>query len=67
MTDAPDETTSPDATSDPAAGPRDHADRAPSAPVGEAAADAVAAEAEPEPATVVAAVPRPPRPGQRVP
>lgn len=67
MTDAPDETTSPDATSDPAAEPREHADRAPSAPMEESTADEAAAEAEPEPAAVVAAVPRPPRPGQRVP
>ncbi|WP_445443789.1 ATP-binding cassette domain-containing protein [Clavibacter sp. km1a] len=67
MTDAPDETTSPDATSDIGAQPRDGAsDRAASA------ADAPAATG-PEVATdasstgTPAAVPRPPRPGQRVP
>ena len=67
MTDAPDETTSPDDTSDPAAGPRDHADRAPSSTVEESTADAAPAEAGSEAAAVVPAVPRPPRPGQRVP
>ncbi|WP_440657183.1 ATP-binding cassette domain-containing protein [Clavibacter nebraskensis] len=68
MTDAPDETTSPDATSDSAMEARDHADRAPSAveeePTAGPAADPAAAEEE---RATTTAVPRPPRPGQRVP
>lgn len=60
MTDAPDETTSPDATSDSSAEPRDHAASASAVPAEEPTAMAVPVEGS-------AAVPRPPRPGQRVP
>ncbi|WP_435081427.1 ATP-binding cassette domain-containing protein [Clavibacter michiganensis] len=60
MTDAPDETTSPDATSDSSAEPRDHADSAAAVPAEEPTVTAVPVEGS-------AAVPRPPRPGQRVP
>jgi ABC-type multidrug transport system ATPase subunit len=67
VTDAPDETTLPDATSDSGAEPRDHADRAPSVPAEEPTADADRAEVDAEERTSPAAVPRPPRPGQRVP
>ncbi|AWF98709.1 ABC transporter ATP-binding protein [Clavibacter michiganensis subsp. insidiosus] len=64
MTDAPDETTSPDAPSDSATEPRDHADRAPSAVEEEPTAGPAAAEEE---RATTTAVPKPPRPGQRVP
>jgi ABC-type multidrug transport system ATPase subunit len=64
VTDAPDETTSHDATSDSAMEPRDHADRAPSAVDEEPTAGPAAAEEE---RATTTAVPRPPRPGQRVP
>ncbi|OUE21303.1 Daunorubicin/doxorubicin resistance ATP-binding protein DrrA [Clavibacter michiganensis] len=64
MTDAPDETTSPDATSDSATEPRDHADRAPSDVAEEPTAGPAAADDE---RATTTAVPRPPRPGQRVP
>nr|WP_228512172.1 ABC transporter ATP-binding protein [Clavibacter sp. VKM Ac-2872] len=47
--------------------PREHADRASSAEAEELAADTPAAGEEHAPTTVAAAVPRPPRPGQRVP
>ncbi|WP_370551605.1 ATP-binding cassette domain-containing protein [Clavibacter sp. VKM Ac-2873] len=67
MTDAPDETTSPDATSDSATEPREHADRLPSGVAGEPIADPAAGGADRSDVTAVAAVPRPPRPGQRVP
>ena len=60
MTDAPDETTSPDATSDSSAEPRDHADSAAAVPAEGPTVMAVPVEGS-------AAVPRPPRPGQRVP
>jgi ABC-2 type transport system ATP-binding protein len=58
VTDAPDETTSPDATSDTGAQPQDGASTGAAAPA-DGAADATASSP--------AAVPRPPRPGQRVP
>jgi ABC-2 type transport system ATP-binding protein len=58
VTDAPDETTSPDATSDTGAQPQDGASTGAPAPV-DGVADATASSP--------AAVPRPPRPGQRVP
>ncbi|MDO4064723.1 ABC transporter ATP-binding protein [Clavibacter michiganensis] len=60
MTDAPDETTSPDATSDSSAEPRDHADSAAAVPAEDPPVTALPAEGP-------AAVPRLPRPGQRVP